>query len=1153
MRHLLSLSCLTLALGALLPALTLPAADAAPEDVRIHHEIFVRLEPAAHEIEVKDTLFFSPGWEELREAGQAHLRFRLHAGLRVTAAAESNFDVRPLPDPAHAGASGSGEEGENHRLRVKTYELIARPGAPEKGIKAVLELKGTIHHPLVAEGVEYARSFSRTPGTIEERGVFLSGASWWLPRLGEELVTFDLTVDLPEAWDAVSQGKRTAHGITKGRRIVRWDCPHEMDEVYICANRFTEYSRSTGSFMAYAFLREPDENLANKYLEVTAQYVDMYRRLLGPYPFSKFALIENFWDTGYGMPSFTLLGPKVIRFPFILHSSYPHEILHNWWGNSVYVDWETGNWCEGLTAYLADHLVREGQGRGAEYRMDTLKNYRNYVDEGKDFPLTGFRSRHSAATQAVGYGKCLMLFHMLRRRLGDALFAKGLQRFYRTNRFKRASWADVRQAFEDVSEQDLTAWFAQWVERTGAPELKATVTATRAKGDDPLSQPTTWVQLEQVQPGPAYDLHVPVAVTYADGSPASVQVLHMTEKTLRQGVPNPTGQRAARVDVDPEFDVFRRLDRAEIPPTLSEMFGATTVTIVVPSKEQDPLAEQWRAFAEGWARGRGDSVQVVEADALPALPTDRTVWVLGTDNPHARLFHESLPGRAAGLDGGHLRFGLEGVPQAGHSFVYVLRHPEQPDLSIGWVGADTEAALPGLSRKLPHYGKYSYLAFMGENPDNVVKGRWEATDSPLVTLLDRGLIARAALEARQHLERLAPVFDPARLQAHVEWLADDAREGRGVGTKGLEESADYIAAAFKAAGLKPGGDDGTFFQHFTVGNGPEGTPVTLKNVVGVLPGTNDAMKGQSAVLGAHYDHLGRGWPDVREGEAGKIHNGADDNASGVAVLLELAQLLGSTLKPERSVVFAAFSGEEWGLKGSAHYVSQDGDLPAKRAIAMVNLDTVGRLDGKKILVLGSGTASEWRHIAMGVGFTTGVESTCVANDPGGSDQKSFHRVGVPAVQIFSGGHADYHRSTDDVDKIDLDGMVRVATFVRETMVYLSQRPEPMTSSLGEAKAPAAGGPAAGPAAGSRRVSLGSMPAFDFPGPGVKVAAVTEGSGAAAAGIEVGDILLAIDGTPLKDLRAFSNVLKAHTPGDEVSVVYRRGEEERTAKVTLQAR
>ena len=126
-----------------------------------------------------------------------------------------------------------------------------------------------------------------------------------------------------------------------------------------------------------------------------------YRGLVGPYPYGKFALVENFWETGYGMPSFTLLGPQVIRFPFILHSSYPHEILHNWWGNSVFVDYESGNWCEGLTAYMADHLIQEQRGRGEEYRRDTLQKYRSYVRDGRDFPLTEFRSRHSAAASRI--------------------------------------------------------------------------------------------------------------------------------------------------------------------------------------------------------------------------------------------------------------------------------------------------------------------------------------------------------------------------------------------------------------------------------------------------------------------------------------------------------------------------------------------------------------------------------------------------------------------------------------------------------------------------------------------------------------------------------------------------------------------------------
>ena len=131
------------------------------------------------------------------------------------------------------------------------------------------------------------------------------------------------------------------------------------------------------------------------------------------------------------MPSFTLLGEQIIRFPFIIDSSYPHEILHNWWGNGVYPDYESGNWSEGLTAYLADHLFQEVEGRGPEYRKEMLARYKNYVSDAADFPLAEFTSRNSAASQAVGYGKTLMLWHMLRVELGDELFLGGLKQFYR--------------------------------------------------------------------------------------------------------------------------------------------------------------------------------------------------------------------------------------------------------------------------------------------------------------------------------------------------------------------------------------------------------------------------------------------------------------------------------------------------------------------------------------------------------------------------------------------------------------------------------------------------------------------------------------------------------------------------------------------------
>ena len=161
------------------------------------------------------------------------------------------------------------------------------------------------------------------------------------------------------------------------------------------------------------------------------------------------------------MPSFTLLGSQIIRFPFIIYTSYPHEILHNWWGNGVYVDYREGNWSEGLTAYLSDHLVKVQQHQGAAYRRELLQKYADFVSGAKDFPLSEFTARESQASEAVGYGKALMFFHMLHRRLGDEAFVKALRLFYKDNVYKAADYDDLQRAFESVAHEDLTPIFRQ--------------------------------------------------------------------------------------------------------------------------------------------------------------------------------------------------------------------------------------------------------------------------------------------------------------------------------------------------------------------------------------------------------------------------------------------------------------------------------------------------------------------------------------------------------------------------------------------------------------------------------------------------------------------------------------------------------------------
>ncbi len=223
---------------------------------------------------------------------------------------------------------------------------------------------------------------------------------------------------------------------------------------------------------------------------------------------------------------------------------------------------------------------------------------------------------------------------------------------------------------------------------------------------------------------------------------------------------------------------------------------------------------------------------------------------------------------------------------------------------------------------------------------------------------------------------------------------------------------------------------------------------------------------------------------------------------------------------------------------------------------MINLDTVGRLGEGELTVHATGTADEWPHIFRGVGFVTGIKSRSIGERVGGSDQESFIEAGVPAVQLFTGAHADYHRPTDTADKVDDAGLVKVATFVKEALAYLVEREDPMNVRIDGATpdpAHADGGHGSPSGEGGRRVSFGTVPRFDFPGPGVEIESVVPGSPAETAGVRAGDVLIRIDGTPIADLRAFSAHLRTLKPGDEVVAVVRRDGAEVPLRVRVEAR
>ena len=1047
----------------------------------------------------------SPAGAEAPGVLKEALEFDLHSGLEV--------------DPPEFGTLTRVSEGpRDHDPGIDPRPEITRNRwlwtPPVEGAPFRLSAKGVIQEDRQEVGSGSSRSFSSTAGTIEEQGVFLAGSSAWIPQPVGEMVTFDLRVSLPAGWDAVSQGKREEHSRTDQGTSVHWKCDSPQEEIYLVAARFFEYTDRIDNVELMAFLREDDSALASRYLEASQQYIRMYSDMLGPYPQPKFALVENFWETGYGMPSFTLLGPQVIRLPFILRSSYPHEILHDYWGNSVYVDVDSGNWCEGLTAYMADHLMKEVDGLGHEYRRDVLRKYGSYVQEGQDFPLIEFRSRHSGATEAVGYGKSLMLWHMIRRELGDEPFLQGLSDFYQRFRYKRASFSDLANCLQEASaadDWDLPKFVEHWTTNSGAPRFKMQFV---------LGSQSSEITLEQVQEESPFPLRVPVYFKTLNSDQWQMSAVEFPlVKDVPRRVTVDLGPGVVSARIDPYFDVFRKLEPEETPPTLGDIFGTDQGLIVLPQNSADLVL--WKEVATQWARtGNFEVIEDNDPDVDAKIEATKALWFFGSESVRAEEEFETAPT----------------IPEEDYNAEEVagIRVHQAQGRVVGWITSPVSEAIPGLGRKLPHYGKYSYLAFKGSEPSNFIKGQWPATGSALsMSLLDTP--PSMSIPERTPLGKPGQLLDPEKMLSHIRLLTAPEMEGRGNGSEGLARAVQWIGDRFKEMGLEPAAPDGSYIDRWSVTD-DQGKELQLENVLGMIPGTDPALSQKPVVVMAHLDHLGRGWPDVRAGNEGKLHPGADDNASGVAVMVEVARKMKRTVRPQRPILFVATSGEEWGLKGSQRLVSGGCVIPLVESLTAISIDAVGRYQDGSLLVLGAGTATEWVHIVRGVGFTTGIKATSVNEDPGGSDHVIFHRLGISGVQLTTGAHQDFHRPSDTAEKINGDGLVLVYQWLNETLGYLGNRVEPLTSTLGKGETQTAPR-----SSSSRKVYLGTVPDFADTGPGVRFDSVMPESPAEEAGLRTGDRLLKLNDEAVVDLRMYSQILKNLEPGIEVVMEIQRNE------------
>lgn len=394
------------------------------------------------------------------------------------------------------------------------------------------------------------------------------------------------------------------------------------------------------------------------------------------------------------------------------------------------------------------------------------------------------------------------------------------------------------------------------------------------------------------------------------------------------------------------------------------------------------------------------------------------------------------------------------------------------------------------------------------------------------------------------------VGDLSQPLAAVRYLADDALEGRLSGSVGERCAAEYIALEFERIGLTPGGEGGGYLQPVELesvvnAHAPAGRGM---NVIGVLEGSDPNLRSEAVVLGAHHDHLGHGeifgslaGPDDGDDD---IHNGADDNASGVGALIAVAEVL-ATSPPARSVVFVTFSGEEFGLLGSSYY-AQNPAIPLDRSVAMLNMDMVGRLGDNPLIVNGTGTAEEWSQILDSFEDSEGIPLARSPDGFGPSDHTSFYARDIPVLHFFTNVHGEYHRPTDHWELIDQVGLERVTSLVEGILRIVADQPVPLVHIGGAGTPPEE-------QTGGYGAYLGTVPDFTPVDFGVLLSGVSGGSPAEEVGLRAGDILIRLGSFEIEDLYVLTEALQALEPGTEVEATFLRDGQEVTVLVTLRER
>jgi aminopeptidase N len=665
------------------------------ENFAISHKIRIELNPEKNYLEGSDEIILK---NPMLVKGSIHILKSLKVTEVSSPQAKINYKIESLKDDS------------------LYQEILITPVSNNIEITELyVTYKGTVYNS--PNELQLNQRHSNSAGIISSakgEGIYLPGGSYY-PQTNKDIADFDIQVKLPKGQTIITSGKLEAVIDEDKTQTFVYKSELAADDFILVGGKYIEKTEMYDGkkFSVYTF---SDTVNAAKYLSASIEYYQLYTKLLGPYPYSSFSVVENFFATGFGMPGYTLLSSKLMALPWVTLTpgSLAHEFVHNWWGNSVFTDYAIGNWCEALTTYCSNYyynVLKNNQAGALDWRKKSLVSIAN-LPEAKNYPVIKFKYQSNNDDATIGYQKGGFIFYEIMKLIGQDRFFRGLQSFATKFKGKKAQWRDLGASFDEQVKKDslkipVKKALNQWLNDQKIPLMK--LTSAKMDGDS--------LRIE-ITEDPDFLLSAPIEITTDLGK----EIQYVTLGKFTNNVALKVNGKVKSVQLDPNYEILRHLNKWEIPYSFNQTLGDKPL-MIIPSKISADYTN-----SEGLAKMMIEGEYNIEYKSVDNLHDsdwkERSLIVLG--NNSSNKFFANLAGKYpkdVDIQTADLIIQGKKTPVEGNILLMSMGHPTNIDKFVTVIHTDNMSSLDPFKR-LFRYLSYS-LALLNKSKSGMPQAQME--------------------------------------------------------------------------------------------------------------------------------------------------------------------------------------------------------------------------------------------------------------------------------------------------------------------------------------------------------------------------------------------------------------------------------------------